>query len=250
MQRAFIDEIFSSIQGEGILVGQRHLFVRFHGCSLRCHYCDTITSVGAPGFCTVEKTPGKKDMYLVPNPFTSKKLTRILLRLKRASKTLHSALAITGGEPLEQTDFLLEWLPQVKKYFTIFLETNGIHPAHLKRLIRYIDTIGMDIKLPSSTAQREFWEEHESFLRIAHKKRVFIKIVVTADTDKFELLKAGALISKVDRKIPTILQPVTPFQSVRQSPTSAQLMDSQESLTGLLDEVRVIPQVHKLCFFP
>ena len=36
-----IKEIFSSIQGEGPYVGEKHVFVRFCKCNLACKYCDT-----------------------------------------------------------------------------------------------------------------------------------------------------------------------------------------------------------------
>src|SRR3989339_608029 len=36
-----INEIFSSIQGEGIYFGHKQVFVRFSGCNLACGYCDT-----------------------------------------------------------------------------------------------------------------------------------------------------------------------------------------------------------------
>ena len=35
--------------------------------------------------------------------------------------------------------------------------------------------VAMDFKLPSSTGQRAFWGEHLDFLRIASKKKVFVK---------------------------------------------------------------------------
>ena len=39
-----ISEVFSSIQGEGTLIGRRQVFVRFSGCNLSCNYCDTSKS--------------------------------------------------------------------------------------------------------------------------------------------------------------------------------------------------------------
>lgn len=34
-------ELFTSINGEGVLAGQLAVFVRFRGCNLTCSYCDT-----------------------------------------------------------------------------------------------------------------------------------------------------------------------------------------------------------------
>ena len=36
-----IFEIFTSIEGEGILYGTKTLFVRLAGCPYSCFYCDT-----------------------------------------------------------------------------------------------------------------------------------------------------------------------------------------------------------------
>ena len=41
IQRFKIKEIFESIQGEGLYIGSKQLFIRFCACNLKCKYCDT-----------------------------------------------------------------------------------------------------------------------------------------------------------------------------------------------------------------
>ena len=40
-----LNEMFVSIEGEGILAGTKTLFIRFSGCHLKCHWCDTKYSL-------------------------------------------------------------------------------------------------------------------------------------------------------------------------------------------------------------
>src|SRR6059058_2785541 len=37
----FLAEIYSSLQGEGLLTGTPSVFIRTSGCNLRCWFCDT-----------------------------------------------------------------------------------------------------------------------------------------------------------------------------------------------------------------
>ncbi len=242
---ANIVEIFSSIQGEGILLGERQLFIRFGGCSLRCCYCDTPQALSPQKECRIEKAPGSRQFYLLHNPLSSAELMGIISSLNQNTK-IHRHLSITGGEPLEQADFLKEWLPTIKGKFRIYLETNGVLSEGLRKVIGLIDTVAMDIKLPSSLKGKAFWEEHRDFLQVAKKKKVFAKMVITTQTTEQEVLQAAELIGQIDKRIPLILQPVTPSGRIKRAPSPKMLLKLQQVSTRFLPEVRVIPQIHKV----
>src|SRR5215471_4735294 len=103
---ANVSEIFVSFQGEGLHAGRRHLFVRFGGCPLRCRYCDTPESLVPVETCRVLGPDGEHGL---PNPLDVATLAHELRRLVATAPPLH-AVAVTGGEPLAQVDFLDDWL--------------------------------------------------------------------------------------------------------------------------------------------
>ena len=49
----YLSEIFCSVQGEGLYLGRRQLFVRTAGCSVSCYWCDTPASKTETKSCTV-----------------------------------------------------------------------------------------------------------------------------------------------------------------------------------------------------
>jgi len=45
LDKVQLNEVFVSIEGEGIFAGTKTLFIRFSGCHLRCYWCDTKYSL-------------------------------------------------------------------------------------------------------------------------------------------------------------------------------------------------------------
>ena len=239
-------EIFSSIQGEGKLVGLRQSFLRFYGCTLDCHYCDSRSthSVLIPEFCHTENTPGRQDFTEIKNPVHLDYIINLLLKWVSLRPKAHHSISLTGGEPLLHIDSLLEYLPELRKILPIYLETNGIYYRELLKCIDFIDYISMDFKLPSTTKSREYWEEHRKFLEIAARTDVYVKVVVSNETSISEIRQACEVIVSVNSNIPLILQPLTSV-NINQTISSRVLLDLQEEASDYLNEVRVIPQTHK-----
>jgi organic radical activating enzyme len=97
-----VQEVFPTVQGEGMFAGYASVFVRLGGCNLACVFCDTEFE-----------------------SFETYTLAEVMARVHACVTTPTPPLVvITGGEPLRQplrplTDALL------LEGFTVQLETNG-----------------------------------------------------------------------------------------------------------------------------
>lgn len=236
-------ECFSSIQGEGVLVGLRQAFIRFSGCNLSCSFCDTPGMTQAPEGCLLEQTPGRRDFSTVANPVSSDAVVSLIESWTKGRPGIHHSASVTGGEPLLHGAHLLELLPRLRRLLPIHLETNGTLHEPLAPLLPHLDYIGMDIKLPSASGCLDLWREHQAFLELASQRSVYVKVVIDKSTEDWEIERSCALIAEVDAAIPLILQPMTlPDGSIAISPLRT--LEFQE-LACRLKEVRVIPQTHK-----
>src|SRR6185295_6987278 len=105
--KGYLSEVFVSFQGEGSHVGRRHLFVRLAGCNLRCRYCDTPDSLErSPGYTLYSRDGGPVSH---DNPVLASALAGTLASIIEGDPPI-DAVALTGGEPLTQSEFLAELL--------------------------------------------------------------------------------------------------------------------------------------------
>jgi 7-carboxy-7-deazaguanine synthase len=250
MTNAMVDEVFASVQGEGPWAGQRHIFVRFIGCDLRCGYCDTPDAVkdtagSSRRSCRAQVSPRSFDRELVPNPLDCATLTALCERLIVPGPS-RPVVSLTGGEPLLHHAFLKEWLASLRKVFRIYLETNGIQHDRMAELAGLVDIVSMDMKLPSATGERPRWDEHRKFLLAAEDAGLFVKIVVTKTTTDEDVRVAARLLAELDRRLPFIIQPA----GGNFAPAPADLVRFQHLAFSVLEDVRVIPQLHKVLCMP
>jgi len=222
---AKISEIFSSIQGEGVYAGVPQVFVRFFECNMRCVWCDTPSSIG----------DGKRE-------YKEFSVDNLLGRVDALWDNCHS-VSITGGEPLVQGNFLKRFcraLHQDKR--KVYLDTNGTLPQALEAIVRDVDIIAMDIKLPSSTRQKAYWSQHREFLQIARRREVFVKVVISLNTRRDQVLKAARLVAAIDPGIAFVLQPN--YLDMKNG-VIEKCVEHQKSCAKILKDVRILPQVHK-----
>ncbi len=242
--KRYLSEIFSSIQGEGPYVGERHLFVRFCGCHRNCSFCDTPTE--RTPVALIELVPGSGAFETVPNPFTAEQVVEWIRKVD--AKKTNRRIALTGGAPLLQAPFLGELLPRLcGDEYSIYLESAGDLPQQLKSIVEWIDIVAMDVKLSSVTGEPNTFPAHWQFLKTCrnYKVDVFVKLVLSAETHEGELMEAANGILKAGgEETVVVLQPMTRAERNKAVPTGEQLLRWQDKVSSVLRDVRVIPQTH------
>ncbi|MGC2425345.1 MAG: 7-carboxy-7-deazaguanine synthase QueE [Nitrospirota bacterium] len=223
-------------------MGERHIFVRLSGCSLGCEYCDTSYSLGEADLAYVEEGAGKPSSPL-RNPLSSRAVMEAVLA-QEIFPGFNSKLSITGGEPLEQPEFLRGLLEELEGRFEVLLETNGILADALREIVDFIDIISMDFKIPSTTGKGEFWEKHRDFLDAAKSKELVAKVVVSSGTRTEEVETAAKMLATTAPEALLVIQPVA--LAAKSGPSPEMLFEFYSCARQALKKVRVIPQVHKI----
>lgn len=238
--KANLYEIFCSLQGEGSLVGTKQVFMRLAGCNLRCSYCDTTESFINSKNCLIYPEVGKTNkVELINNPVSVIDICEIVQKYKAPW------LSFTGGEPLLKAEFIKEVMTCLgKNSFKFMLETNGTLPEKLSQVIKDIDYISMDMKLPSVVGA-DYMALHEEFLQIAIAKPCYIKIIITHDYEKAEFIRALTVIKNVNPNIPLYIQPATPKDIDNNDTIDIfQAIALQTLALEFINDVRILPQIH------
>jgi len=242
-----ICEVFTSAQGEGLLVGVRQVFVRLRGCNLYCCYCDTPQARTTDGLCNVEDEPGSGHFTQRDNPISVGELLEIIDSQIQADDGTHHSIALTGGEPLLYPEYLYALATGLQQRGQrIYLETAGHLPDALAKVLPAVDYIAMDWKLPSTLNKPLDTSGQTRFLHLAQQRECIIKMPLTDNISEEEVHQALRAISEVTRAVPLVLQPVTLGVGGCRPPDAQTLLEWQAVARKYVDDVRIIPQCHPL----
>src|SRR5699024_8432959 len=149
-------------------------------CKLRCLFCHNPE--------TWKQNEGLK--------ITTDELIKRILKYKNYFGS-EGGVTFSGGEPLLQTDFLLEILKKCKQFgVNTCLDTDGVRGTNNKKVLKYVDLVMMHIKAIEedkyTIMTRQKIEDSINFLDLCQKlkKRLWIRqVIVPGINDNEEYVK-------------------------------------------------------------
>jgi len=231
-------EIFTSIEGEGILYGTKTLFVRLAGCPFTCFYCDTLDALpmDSGNEYAIEEACNLIEKNLEENTYK---------------------VNFTGGEPLVQSDGVLEMAKYVKsKNIPTYLESSCYDSKKFSQVLPFIDFIKIEFKTPEAkfvdaNHYSKLIQNALECLKISvnSNKITYIKIVVSEKTElrdfKEILDKIFNIVSKKDLT-GFIIQPTYGIAE----PSLEKLLKFYDLVFPFYNEIRIVPQLHKFIGAP
>ncbi|HEU5446850.1 MAG TPA: 7-carboxy-7-deazaguanine synthase QueE [Nitrososphaeraceae archaeon] len=232
--RARVSEIFTSIEGEGIFVGKKTLFIRLSGCHLKCRWCDTKYALPLDSGTDYQIDEIKDLIIKELRPFTYK-------------------VNFTGGEPLLQTEAVIELADFIKKQTNLktYIESSCFDSELFSKVLPYIDICKIEFKTDDSKVVED--EEYDNLilneikcleLAVGSNKATYIKIVVTNSTNLESFKNLVYNISKKIKPSDILGFIIQPSFGIDQ-PTVNMLLDTYDVVQPMFPEVRIIPQLHK-----
>ena len=232
--RVNLSEIFTSIEGEGILFGTKTMFVRLAGCPLKCHWCDTPYAIplDSGSDYSVDEVEGLISKNLQPNTYK---------------------VNFTGGEPLLQHEAVIDLAKFVRqKGIKTYLESACYDSARFAKVLPYIDLVKVEFKLKDSKVVDA--KHYGSLLRseldclkmaVGSGKITYIKVVVTNSSSLKEfkdLVHEVFKVAKPSEIAGFIIQPSYKIDE----PTLDLLFGFYDAVYPIYDQVRVVPQLQKI----
>lgn len=223
-------EIFGpTIQGEGMVIGQKTMFVRTAGCDYRCSWCDSAFTWDGSA----------KDDIVMMSP------EEIYNQLRETGGTAFNHVTISGGNPalLKNIGELVHILHANE--IKVALETQG---SKWQDWLQSIDDLTISPKPPSSGMITDF-SILDNVLERVHVQKVSLKVVVFDEIDL-------AYAKKVHQKYPEVAF----YVQVGNEDTTTEedeklvsvLLNKYEWLIDQvmkdneMNNVRVLPQLHTL----
>lgn len=231
-------EIFTSIEGEGILYGTKTLFVRLAGCPFKCFYCDTKDSLSMDS----------------GNEYTLQEACKLIE--KNLEKNTYK-VNFTGGDPLVQSKAVSEMAKFVKsKNIPTYIESSCYDSQKFAEVLPYIDYIKIEFKTPDS----EFVDpKHYSKLlknelqcleyAVNSSKTTYIKVIISSKTELEPFKKLVKKIFSIILKSQIAGFIIQPSYSIAE-PSLKHLFSFYDSVYPYYSEVRIVPQLHKFIGAP
>jgi len=170
-----VNEIFFSLQGEGLYIGVPMAFVRFTGCNLRCKWCDTK-------YAWEEGSEMSMDDII-----------------SDVKKYPTNWVCLTGGEPLLQRDIYKLIDKFLSMDYKVLVETNGSMSIENIPCEENV-IIDMDIKTPSSGMSQ--FNDYSNIEMLGSKD--YVKFVIQDDVD-YNFMKD--ILKNYEFKCEVIAQP-------------------------------------------
>lgn len=210
ISKMIINEIFYSIQGEGLLTGMPSIFIRVAGCPLRCRWCDTKYALD----------PAAGDALTIE---------QIIDQIKQWHCKY---VIITGGEPMinPQLPQLAAELKTLDKHITI--ETAGIKfipdiPCGLMSISPKTSNSGQKAKKAKKGSDPFFFvvpSYIEAVRQLIENYPYQLKFVVDTPADLSEILQFVTDLGDIDRaRIMLMPQAKTRDELLTKSPMVAEL---------------------------
>ncbi len=181
-------ETFGTVDGPGI-----RFVIFMQGCCLKCKYCHNRD--------TWNVNSGKV--------VTVQELVKEILKYKSYMDNSGGGVTISGGEPLLQTDFLIQLFKELKNHkIHTAIDTAGSIPIsyEIKELLKYTDLVLLDIKhidnekcIALTGAPNKNTLEFAKYLNNLHIPTWIRQVLVPGYTDdKFDLKKLKEFIDTLD----------------------------------------------------